>query len=233
MFDSDSCLVAMGGFASIEKAVTKFDNWLKSRKPLDIIVYTDGSQEIDKGNTSTGTGARWVLSWVGSWHQKQGISLGKLIEIYDEEAIAMLEGLKQALKSPMARVAPGIHICLDNLGVARNAGGIPRTSSQEAFAQFRDLAKSWLQSGKELTVQWVPGHAGIEENELADRKAKKYAKLPPIAGLNLQSISSAKRKIRKMKDVNWQLNNFCRQPRSSQNPWADCYAIPQSRVEDF
>ena len=167
---------------------------------------TDGSQEVDQNNIPTGTGAGWVLNWVGSWHQKQGISLGKTNEVYDAEAIAMLEGLRQALKSPMARVAPGIHVCLDNLGVARNVGGIPKSSNQKAFRQFRDLAKGWLQTGKELTVQWIPGHAGIEGNELANQEAKKYAKLPPAAGLNLhQSLSTAKRKIRKMKDINWQL----------------------------
>ena len=118
----------------------------------------------------------------------------------------MLEGLRQALKSPMARVAPGIHICLDNLGVARNAGGIPKSSNQKVFRQFRDLAEGWLQTGKELTVQWIPGHTGIEGNELANQEAKKYAKLPSAAELNLdQSISNAKRKIRKMKDTNWRL----------------------------
>ena len=206
LFGSHSCLVATGGTGNKEKAATKFNSWLKSQKPLDIIVYTDGSQEVDQNNIPTGTGAGWVLNWVGSWHQKQGISLGKTTEVYDAEAIAMLEGLKQALKSPMARVAPGIHICLDNLGVARNAGGIPKSSSQKAFRQFRDLAEGWLQTGKELTVQWIPGHAEIEGNELADQEAKKYAKRAPAAGLNLhQSLSGAKRKIRKMKDVNWQL----------------------------
>ena len=41
---------------------------------------------------------------------------------------------------------------------------------------------------------------------MADQEAKKYAKRPPAAGVNLhQSLSSAKRYIRKMKDVNWQL----------------------------
>ena len=118
----------------------------------------------------------------------------------------MLEGLRQALKSPMARVAPGIHICLDNLGVARNAGGIPKSSSQNVFRQFRDLAEGWLQTGKELTVQWIPGHTGIEGNELANQEAKKYAKLPSAAELSLdQSINNAKRKIKKMKDTNWRL----------------------------
>ncbi len=143
---------------------------------------------------------------MGSWHQKHGISLGKINEVYDAEVIAMLEGLRQALKSPIAREAPGIHICLDNLGVARNAGRIPKSCSQKAFRQFRDLAEGWLQTGKELTAQWVPGHAGIEGNELANQEAKKYAKRPQVAGLNLhQSIRSVKRKIPMMKDPNWQL----------------------------
>ncbi len=94
---------------------------------------------------------------MGSWHQKQRISWGKINEVYDAEVIAMLEGLRQALKSPVARAAPRIHICLDNLGVARNAGRIPKSSSQKAFRQFRDLVKSCLQTGKELTVSVGPG----------------------------------------------------------------------------
>ena len=147
----------------------------------------------------------WVLNWVGSWHQKQGLSLGNSIEVYDAEAIAMLEGLKHALKSPMARIAPGIHIRLDSLGVARNAGRIPNSSSQQAFKQFRDLAKNWSQTGKKLTVQWIPSRARIEGNKLAVQEAKKHAKRPPVTGLNLQqSVSSAKRKIIRNKDANWQ-----------------------------
>lgn len=33
-----------------------------------------------------------------------------------------------------------------------------------------------------MTVQWIPSHAGIEGNELADKEAEKQAKLPPING---------------------------------------------------
>ena len=44
----------------------------------------------------------------------------------------MLEGLSQALKSSMVRVAPGLHICLDNLGVAcSNTGRIRKSSNQK------------------------------------------------------------------------------------------------------
>ena len=115
----------------------------------------------------------------------------------------MLESLKQALKSPMAQVAPEIHICLDNLGVARNAGWIPKSSSQKVLRQFRDLAEGWLQTGSKLTVQWIPDHLGIEGNELADQEAKKCAKMHLAAERDqAQFLSNARRKLRKAKDNN-------------------------------
>ncbi len=99
--------------------------------------------------------------------------------MYDAEAVALLEGLKEALKSSIARVAPGIYICLDNLSVACNAGQIPKGSSQGVFRKFKDAAKTWLQTGKRMTVQWILDHPRIEGNEIADKKAKKQAKLLP------------------------------------------------------
>ena len=62
LFGSDSCLVAIGGTGDKEKAAVKFNSWLKSRKPLDIIVYTDGSQEVDQNNIPTCTETGWVLN---------------------------------------------------------------------------------------------------------------------------------------------------------------------------
>ena len=70
LFGSDSCLVAAGGIGNKKKAVIKFNTWLKNRKLLDIIVYTDGSQEIDQSSEPTSTGAGWVLNWVDSWYWK-------------------------------------------------------------------------------------------------------------------------------------------------------------------
>lgn len=105
----------------------------------------------------------------------------------------MLGGLEAAIPSPMARLVPGIHICLDNLSVARNAGQTTKGSSQGAFKNFRDVAKIWLQSGKRLTVQWIPAHTGILENEIADREAKKYAKIAIAPGSqSVQTLAYAK-----------------------------------------
>ena len=66
----------------------------------------------------------------------------------------------------MARHAPAICICLDNLSVAKNLGKIPNGSSQATFIKFRELAKLWLaKEGKTLTVQWIPVHEGIKGNK--------------------------------------------------------------------
>ncbi len=72
----------------------RFNAWLQAQNPLDIIVYTDGLQEINQNNMPMGTGAGWVLNWVGSWYSKRGISLGKNYEVHDAKAVAMLQGLK-------------------------------------------------------------------------------------------------------------------------------------------
>ena len=48
----------MSSTASKEKTGTKFDNWLKSQRSLDIIVYTYISQEMDESTNSTGTGIK-------------------------------------------------------------------------------------------------------------------------------------------------------------------------------
>ncbi len=76
-----------------------------------MVIYTNGSQETDHTGTSTGAGKGWVINWVDSRHGRRGIPLGNTYEVYYAEAVALLEGLKEALKSPIARVVIGIHIC--------------------------------------------------------------------------------------------------------------------------
>ena len=120
-------------------------------------------------------------------------SLGINAEVYDAEALAMLGGLEEAIASPMPRLAPGIHVCLENLSVARNTGQTTKGSSQVAFKKFRDVAKIWLQTRKKLTVQWIPAHTEILGNEIADREAKKYAKIAIAPGSqSVQTLAYAK-----------------------------------------
>lgn len=78
-------------------------------------------------------------------------------------------------------------------------------SSQAAFLKFRELGKIWLNTGKRLTVQWIPSHTGIEGNELADKEAKKYAsRRPNTDRQEVQTLANAKRRIRAKKAIAWQ-----------------------------
>ncbi len=154
---ADKCLIATGGTGNKKNAAANFSSCMRSLHPLDMVVYLDGSQEISKSGDPLGAGAGWTINWVGNWDSTQGVPLGDTQQFYDAEVTTMLGGLNAALKSPMARVSLGLHICLDNLSVARNAGLTPKGSSQEIFRRFREAAKSWLQVGKRLSVQWIPG----------------------------------------------------------------------------
>ncbi len=70
------------------------------------------------------------------------------MEEYDVEILGLYEGLEAALSSPMAGLASGIHICIDNLNIAKEAGSVPNSSSQAAFIKFREGVKSWLKKRK-------------------------------------------------------------------------------------
>lgn len=49
--------------------------------------------------------------------------------------------------------------------------------SKNTFKQFKDIAKAWIQIGKCIYIQQIPGYIKIKENEIVNRKAKKYSKL--------------------------------------------------------
>ena len=65
-----------------------------SRNGSRQLLYTDGSQEYNKAGNPSGTGAGWVIQWVGSWFSKGGTALGTTQEVYDAEAYAMTYGFE-------------------------------------------------------------------------------------------------------------------------------------------
>ena len=101
----------------------------------------------------------------------------------------------------MARLASAVHICTDNLNIAKEAGSVPNGSSQAALIRFREGVKSWRQKGKQVSVQWVSSHMGIIGNERANQEAKRQAAVPstPITEV-IQTLAHARRVIWEKKD---------------------------------
>lgn len=106
-------------------------------------IYMDGSQETDQKGTSIGAGTGLVKNGIDRWHGRRGISLGDAYKVYYAKAVALFEGLKEALKNPIAQVTAGIYICSDNLCVVCNAGQIPKGSRQGVLKKLRDAAQTW------------------------------------------------------------------------------------------
>lgn len=73
--------------------------------------------------------------------------------------------MEAAFSSPMVGLVSKIHICTDNLNIVKVAWTVSNGFCQVAFIRFRKGVKSWLQTRKKMSVQWVPSHMGIQENK--------------------------------------------------------------------
>ncbi|ODM16943.1 hypothetical protein SI65_07341 [Aspergillus cristatus] len=113
-------------------------------------------------------------------------------------------GRIEALPSPEALAAaqslpPGLAIWSDGsrLENGRCGAGIawqePGGPGQALAAQAHAIAERIQAEGRQPTVQWVPGHAGVEGNERADQAAKQAAHKPPGRGPKQISLAFARR----------------------------------------
>lgn len=167
---------------SREGADAAFKQWADTRPPLSMFLFTDGSC-----SSHTSAGAGWYGYW-GAWQQES--TCGHLTlprhEVFDAEAVAATEGLKEAVNSTQAPYTQNLYVLLDNQEVAQQLQGCPRGSSQSVIQAFQEAADAWprrhtrcqaIPPGK-VQVHWIPGHAGIAGNEQADAQAKRGTDSP-------------------------------------------------------
>jgi len=180
-----------------------------------------------------GTGAGVYGQCVG---RRLSISLGRYVTVLQAEVYVILARAYEI--QLYVRPEKYLSICSDSL-VALRALQAPRTTSllvQQCQKVLKDISTQ-----PTVGLYWVPGHAGVQGNEIADRLARdgsvqKFVGPEPSLGVSMQNI---RRKIRRWLDnqhlARWQgLGSTQRQDRvliSGPSPCAKTKLFSYNRIQ--
>ncbi|KAF0294379.1 putative RNA-directed DNA polymerase from transposon BS [Amphibalanus amphitrite] len=139
---------------------------LASLPQPDVSIWTDGSAG---GGTHDGGGGALLIFHQESRTVQLTVAAGKVCSSTRAELVAIREALAEAAGDLPDR--PGLLLlCCDSRAAIQSLQDT--ADSQSALvAEIRDLLDTITRSGHRLHLQWVPGHAGLPENEEADRLA--------------------------------------------------------------
>ncbi|KAI1000538.1 hypothetical protein K3495_g7660 [Podosphaera aphanis] len=151
-----------------------------------------------ESNLCTKVGGGVVIYQAGQVISKNCIPLSPSLGTFDAEAFSALQAIDTALLLPSARFTNNLWSFSDNLDVARRLCSILACSSQESFLKFATRASEWPHRSRlphtipgEVYIRWIPSHAGIKRNVLADKATKgALNSAPPL--IHLPSLVSAK-----------------------------------------
>ncbi len=134
------------------------------------------------------------------------ISLGQDVTPFQAEVAAVLDSVTSCLRK--RPVKEQITVCTDSQAAVAALAASGTKSLLVADCMEKLTALSEI---NQVTIMWVPGHSGIQQNETADRLAKEGARTRPIgpkAFLPL-SLNKFKSKIRnwieKRRQTEWKV----------------------------
>ena len=150
-------------------------------------IYTDGS----KGDVATGNA---II--VDGTADLTGRLPGDT-SIFIAELHAIMIALKYIHHHNLRKAC----VCSDSRAALENI--IHPSFNQYIQIQLLNIHQTLIENGTQIKFLWVPGHSGIQGNELADRKAKEALSLPNITNIptNFHSIKST---IRQRTRTYWQ-----------------------------
>jgi ribonuclease HI len=151
--------------------------------PPGLAIWSDGPR-LENGRC--GAGIAWQEPG-GIW-KTQGFPLGKGCEVFDAELLGVVRALQLAEKVEDQRP---VIILLDSQAAIARLQHTQPGPGQTLAIQAHTIAKELHARGHQPTIQWVPGHAGIEGNEKADQVAKQPANKPPGRGPREISLALA------------------------------------------
>lgn len=169
--------------------------------PADTTIWSDGSAA--EGTRDGGAGA---IIQLHSLNREETVTApaGAVCSSLRAELTAMREALKRIADLPIEEQRQVHSICLltDSLSgllqLKRGPGRQPTPLATEVWRLLTLLGER----GSSITLQWVPGHAGLDGNETADRLAGEATCLPQTeTKIDLYSARSViSRQVRAMAD---------------------------------
>ena len=137
-------------------------------------VWTDGSAT---GGVLDGGAGAWI-EWPDGEHQELRAPAGRLCSSYRAELIALREAFTYLIDHP-AHTEDPLVVCTDSqaaLAALRSGPAEQRTQLNRAV--WDALVRLTEDGSRQVRLQWVPAHCGLDGNERADTLAKEAATLP-------------------------------------------------------
>jgi len=163
-----------------------------------LVLWSDGSR-LEDGRV--GAGVAWQ-TLLGAW-RSQETPLGRGLEVFDAE----LAGACRALELAIGMEDQGpVTVFMDSQAAITRLSHSRRGPGQGLAIRAATAAQALRDRGLGVTIQWVPGHEGIEGNERADQAAKRAAAKPRRGGqgeLSLAYINRVRTEITGSRRQQW------------------------------
>ena len=154
-------------------AAKAFQGWWAQLPPLDVTIFSDGSEQYTKEGEKRTTYGFAVYQNRKQLQTGRG-SLHSTSHVFDAEAVGAWRGLQHTIRRPELRTRR-IWLCIDSTSVIWCLRGDAPPTSQWAFLECHGAMET-----HDVSIKWAPGHLGIEGNEAADKLANLEAHYPSL-----------------------------------------------------
>ena len=157
---------AAGRAEGAEARKVAYDEYVRTIPPAQAVYHTDGSATSGFGD---GGGGITRQEEEGRGNKTWAVPAGTTTSSFRTELVAFRAALEDALLAPP--VIQSFRICTDSLSLLQKLKDAPWKKQPASLTAVQELITEMSRRGWTLQMVWVPGHAGVEQNEEADRAA--------------------------------------------------------------